>query len=67
MREQTRSKSQNCSAAPVVLQSILEEIRLLRTEVSLLFPHEDLKGYAHPSRIKRSYEKALKQYPPLSV
>jgi len=49
---------------PNVLKAILDELRLLRQEISLVLPREDLKGYAHPSRIKRSYKQALKRYPP---
>lgn len=46
------------------LQAILEELRLLRNEVMLLLPQKDLEDYAHPERIKSSYQKALKKYPP---
>lgn len=49
------------------LQAILEEVRRLRQEVMLLFPSESIKDYAHPQRIKRSYEKALKRYPPSTI
>jgi hypothetical protein len=49
-----------------LLRAILQELKLLRTEVSFLFPQDKLEDYAHPTRIKRSYEKALKQYPPKS-
>ena len=48
------------------IQKILEELRLLRQEVRLLLPQEDLEDYADPERIKRSYQKAIKQYPPVS-
>ena len=48
------------------IQKILEELRLLRQEVRLLLPQEDLEDYTHPERIKRSYQKAVKQYPPVS-
>lgn len=44
------------------IQRILEELRLLRQEVRLLLPQEDLEDYAHPERIMRSYQKAIKQY-----
>ena len=47
-----------------LMQTVIEELRLLRSEVALLLPQEDLKDYAHPQRIRRSYEKALKKYPP---
>lgn len=46
------------------LQIILEELRLLRNEVMLLLPQEDLEAYTHPERIKSSYQKAIKKYPP---
>lgn len=49
---------------PQILQSILEELRLLREEVGLLLPQEDLEDYDNPERIKRSYQKAIKKYPP---
>ena len=45
---------------------ILEEIKLLREQVMLLLPQEDLGDYAHSRRIKKSYQEAVKQYPPLS-
>ncbi len=43
---------------------ILDEIKLLREQVLLLLPQEDLNDYAHPQRIKKTYAKAIKQYPP---
>ncbi|OHA94069.1 MAG: hypothetical protein A3G47_00895 [Candidatus Zambryskibacteria bacterium RIFCSPLOWO2_12_FULL_39_45] len=46
-----------------LLQHIFNEIRLLRSEVTLFMPDENLNGYAHPSRIKKSFERALRQYP----
>ena len=51
---------------PQVLRTILQELRLLRSEMMLLFPQDHLEDYAHPARIKRSYQKALKKYPPVS-
>ena len=51
------------TASPAVLGTILEELRMLRNEMQLFLPQEDLAGYAHPERIKRSYQKAQKQYP----
>jgi len=48
------------------LDQILEEIRRLRLEVSLFLPQENLKEYNHPERIKQSYEKALRKFPPHS-
>lgn len=50
-----------------ILQSILEEIRLLHKEMHFLFPQEELDEYAHPDRIKQSYKEAIKQYPPVSA
>ena len=55
------------AASPLMLRAILEELRLLRNEMQLLLPQEDLKDYAHATRIKRSYRNALKQYPPASL
>lgn len=52
------------TASPQILLAILEELKLLREEVKLLLPQEDLEGYANPERIKRSYRKALKKFPP---
>ena len=46
-----------------ILQSIFNEVRLLRSEINLFMPTEDIKGYAHPARIKKSLERALRQYP----
>jgi len=46
---------------------ILQELQLLRRQVSLILPQESLKDYSHPQRIKRSYQKALKKHPPVSV
>jgi len=46
------------------LESMIKELRLLREAVELLIPQEDLKDYIHPERIKTSYKKALKKYPP---
>lgn len=55
------------SEPPELINAILRELRLLRTEINLLFPQEDIKEYAHADRVRRSYKKAMKQYPPLSV
>lgn len=48
------------------LNKILEEVRRLRLEVSLFLPQENLEEYNHPERIKQSYEKALRKFPPRS-
>lgn len=48
-----------------LLNQVLQEIRILRHEFSLLLlPSEDIEEYEHPDRIKRSYQKAIKKYPP---
>lgn len=46
-----------------ILNDIFREIRLLRNEVSLLIPTEDIKEYENHERIKSSYNNAIKQYP----
>jgi len=48
-----------------MLYSILEEVKLLREEVMLLLPQEDIEEYSHPKRISGSYRKALKKFPPV--
>jgi len=50
-----------------MLEAIFEELRPLRTEVQILFPQEDLEEYAHPARVKRSYVRAIKKYPPMAI
>ncbi len=53
------------NTADTTLQDILHEIRLLRNDMRLfLLPEEDIEGYEHPAKIKKSYEKAIQQYPP---
>lgn len=32
-----------------------------------LFPQENLKEFQHPERIKRSYQRAIKEHPPVSL
>lgn len=46
-----------------LLNEVLREMRRLKQEVSVIVPQEDLKSYTHPSRIKKSYQRALKQFP----
>ena len=46
-----------------VLAKILQEIRLMRQELNLILPQDDLKMYEHAERIKQSYQNAIKQYP----
>jgi len=47
---------------PHVVNSILDELRLLRTEVMMPFPQENIEDYAHPKKIKKSYQKAKDKY-----
>jgi len=63
----TRTKTlvERKGTAPELLMVILEEIRLLRDELGLLLPQDNLGAYVHPNRIKRSYQRAIKRYPPL--
>lgn len=59
-------KSSDTNDTNLILTEILKELRNLKKEVELIVPQEDLSDYSHPARIKRSHQKALKQYP-LSV
>lgn len=45
------------------LENIFDQLRLIREEIMFLIPQEDLEEYEHPGRIKKSYQKAIKQYP----
>ena len=45
------------------LEKILAEVRLLRKEVGLILPQEDINEYARPDEIKKSYQKAIRNYP----
>ncbi len=47
-----------------IFLAILEELRALRNEIAFFLPQESLKGYAHPKKIKSSYERALAKHPP---
>ena len=60
MKNMTTKKEKNNRN---LLHHIFNEIRLLRNEVNLFMPTEDLGGYVHDSRIKNSFNKALKKYP----
>ncbi len=46
-----------------LLKAILAEIHLLRSEMNMIFNEDDLENYAHPKKIKQSYQEALKDYP----
>ncbi|MBI2514679.1 hypothetical protein HYV91_00600 [Candidatus Wolfebacteria bacterium] len=50
-----------------LLQRLIEEIRLLRNEMLLILPSEKLEDYSDSHRLKKSYEKAIKRYPPVSL
>lgn len=47
-----------------LLTRVLEEIKHLRRDMSFAIPGENLEDYAHPNRVKKSFQKALKKYPP---
>lgn len=66
-KTQIKSKTGITTVSSKIMRAILEELRLLRNEVRLLLPQDDLKDYAHPDRIQRSYQKAIKKYPPASL
>jgi len=56
-------KTKNQTSIQVqVLENLLEEMRLLRQDISILFPQDDLDNYENSQRIKDSYKKALEQY-----
>lgn len=63
----TTKKVKSSRESQKTLESILEELRLLRNEVSLFFPQDHLEDYAHPERIARAYQKTTEQYPPIST
>ena len=66
-KTQTKTRTDVSTVSTKTLKAILEELRLLRNEVMLLLPQEDLEGYGHPGRIRRSYQKAIKKHPPVSL
>jgi len=49
------------------MSAILDEIQKLRSDMMTLIPTERLDDYVHPNRIRHSYQKALKRYPPQGV
>ena len=61
MATKTVSKSR---ISQVTLKDVLQEIHGLRNELRMLFPQENISDYAHPERLKKSFQKAIKQYPP---
>ena len=64
---QPKIKRKSSNATGQLLNEVLHEIRSLRREFSLILPQEDLEDYVHPEQIKRSYEKALKKFPPARI
>ena len=46
-------------------QELMKELHQLRDEMRLFFPQENLSGYSHPERIKKSYHNALKRHSPV--
>lgn len=63
---QTKVKDRNLDTRQL-LNLVLQEIRFLRREFSLLLPYEDIEEYKHAARVKRSYKKAIKKYPPSDI
>ena len=63
----TSVATRGATALAPVLRSLLTEIKLLRSDLrSFVVPTERLENYAHPERVRRSYQKALRRYPPRS-
>lgn len=58
-------KTKNNIVSSQILQNILNELRLLRNEIRILLPQDNLEDYANSERIQHSYQKAIKKYPPL--
>lgn len=48
--------------SPNIFEKILKEVSMLRKEVSLLLPQEDVEDFVHTERIKQSYRHAIKEY-----
>ena len=65
MAQKLYPKLQTARLSSDVMENILKEIRLLRNEISLILPREELSGYSHPARVRRSYRRALKAYSPV--
>lgn len=61
------TQPQTATVQTDTLKAILEELRLLRNEINLLLPQEELDEYTNSDRVQESYRKALKQHPPVSV
>lgn len=64
---QTKIKSDLVLISSKMIQALIDELHLLKEEVMLILPQDDLEDYAHPERIKKSYKKAVKKYSPSSL
>lgn len=51
-------------SAPEVWRNILDEIRLLRQDLSFLLFQDDVQDYDNAEQIKQSYRRAVKDHPP---
>lgn len=49
-----------------VWRDVLNELRLLRHDLSLLLFQDDVSDYKNAEKIKQSYQRATKQHPPVS-
>lgn len=58
-----KTKSTNEKMSADTIHSVLRELRMLRNDLSLILPNENIFEYTHANRIRRSYRKALKKYP----
>jgi vacuolar-type H+-ATPase subunit F/Vma7 len=50
-----------------MLETLLEELRAIKSQLRkllVLIPEESLKEYKNPDRIKESYLRALRVFPP---
>ena len=48
-----------------LLKDLIKEVKRLQFQVSLLsLPEEDIDEYDDPEEIEKSYQRAIKQYPP---
>lgn len=56
------SRPKTITVSAKIVKDILDEIRLMRNEITLLLPNEDLGEYDHPERIKSSLLNARKRY-----
>lgn len=63
---ETKTTEQTTTSIPTMalLQTILTELRAIRTQLAEWFPFDNLEEYEHPTEIKNAYENALNQYPP---